>query len=86
LFCTGTENRRSFRFTIFLYTAELPPKQTEYFGIVSRPPVGEYGSKGQVSSPKKNHAAAETARDLWLDACILFYHFFKNGMRMKNKT
>ena len=42
------------------------------FGIVSRPPVSEYGSKGQVSSPKKNHAAAETARDLWLDACPVF--------------
>ena len=47
----------------------------EYYGIVSRPPVGEYGSKGQVSSPKKNHAATETARDLWLDACPVFYHF-----------
>ena len=48
------------------------------FGIVSRPPVGEYGSKGQVSSPKKNHAAAETARDLWLDACLRFYQVFQN--------
>ena len=44
----------------------------KYFGIVSRPPVGEYGSKGQVSSPNKNHAAAETVRDLWLDACPVF--------------
>jgi hypothetical protein len=50
----------------------------EYFGIVSRPPVSEYGSKGQVSSPKKNHAAAETARDLWLDACLRFYQVFQN--------
>jgi hypothetical protein len=45
---------------------------------VSRPPVSEYGSKGQVSSPKKNHAAAETARDLWLDACLRFYQVFQN--------
>ena len=59
----------------FLYSAELPHKKTEYLGIVSRPPVGEYGSKGQVSSPNKNHAAAETARDLWLDACLCFYQF-----------
>ena len=51
----------------------------EYFGIVSRPPVSEYGSKGQVSSPKKNHAAAETARDLWLDACLCFYQVFSKS-------
>ena len=48
----------------------------EYIGIVSRPPTRECGSKGQVSSPKKNHAA-ETARDLWLDACLCFYQFFQ---------
>ena len=39
---------------------------------------GECGSKGQVSSPKKNHAAARTVRDLWLDACLRFYQFCKN--------
>ena len=27
--CTGTEKRRSFRFTVFLYTAELPPERAE---------------------------------------------------------
>ena len=39
--------------------AASPHKRTENFGIVSRPPTRECGSKGQVSSPKKNHAAAE---------------------------
>ena len=75
MFCTGIGKRRSFHFTIVLYTVELPLKQTEYIGIVSRPPTRECGSKGQVSSPKKHHAAAENARDLWLDACLLFYLF-----------
>ena len=41
---------------------------------------------GQVSSPKKNHAAARTVRDLWLDACLLFYQFCKNASRLKCKT
>lgn len=50
----------------------------EYYGIVSRPPVGEYGSKGQASSLKKNHAAAEAARDLWLDACLVLLNGFLN--------
>ena len=48
-----------------------------------------YGSKGQVSSPKKNHAAAETARDLWLDACLLICGFEKaevNDVRENEKT
>ena len=71
MFCAGIDILRSFLFMICPYTAKSPHK-TKYFGIVSRPPTRECGSKGQVSSPKKNHAATETARDLWLDACPVF--------------
>jgi hypothetical protein len=38
---------------------------------VSRPPVSEYGAKGQASSPEKI-TQQHCARDLWLDACLLF--------------
>ncbi|MBR0194785.1 MAG: hypothetical protein IJQ32_00870 [Paludibacteraceae bacterium] len=46
--------------------------KTKYFGIVSRPPTRECGSKGQVSSPKKNHAAAELRVIFGLMPALLF--------------
>ena len=51
--------------------------KTKYFGIVSRPPTRECGSKGQVSSPKKNHAAAELRVIFGLMPALFFLVLFE---------
>ncbi len=86
MFCTVIGKRRSFRFIISPFTAESPPERTEYFGIVSRPPTRECGSKGQVSSPKRNHAARKLRVIFGLMPALFFICFAKIESRLKCKT